>query len=212
MSSTNNNTDYDDTTVSVSMTMDNWTPIAAIVICCAIAACLIARCFTGDANSDTCYTFAIVLAVVLLVILIVVCYRRWSSSKASDGCEGFDDFEWGERGFEHASWKPDKRTHKIVGPDVNSTELRTWQYNPQNSLTDYRFYRTQEGAKPERIAPIARPRVGSYSGLANIDIDDRRGPISTRNPDRNSFTNKYVQQHPATPMPFKNAPVPYNDA
>jgi hypothetical protein len=210
-----NHTDGDDTTVAVSMTMDNWTPIVAIILCCVIAACLLVTCFTDKSGStqSACQYSALALAGVLLVVLLVACYRKWSRRNDDDDrcgdCENFEDFEWGNNGFEHKTWKADRRTHKIVGPAADSSELRTWQYNPQNSLVDYRFFKTQDGAHTDRLAPIARPRVGVYSGLPNVDVSDELGATSTRFPDLHSCTQKYVQQHTASPIPFQDAPVPY---
>jgi hypothetical protein len=206
-----NHTDHDDTTVSVSMTMDSWTPFVSVLIACGIAACLIVRCFTDDSAKPLCHMCALVLAVLLLAVLLFVCYRRWAASQSScSDCDGFSDFEWGYNGFEHKLWKADKRTHKIVGPDETNSEMRTWQYNPQNTLTDYRYFKTYGGNthQKERLAPIARPRVGSYSGLPNIHIADNLGQVSTRNPDVNSTPAAYAQQHPASPLAFQSPVSP----
>lgn len=40
---------------------------------------------------------------------------------------------------------------RVVGPDPTKKELVTWQYNPQNTLVDYKFYEVepdQKGATP----------------------------------------------------------------
>lgn len=48
-----------------------------------------------------------------------------------------------------------ENSRRIVGPDPKQEELYTWQYNPQNTLVDYKFYETNPSdpnATPTRIA------------------------------------------------------------
>lgn len=202
------NTDADDTTVSVSMTTDDWLPIAAVVVVCCILACVAVRCFaepTGTTRT-VCQGGALLLVVVALLVIIVTIYRRSSSSSSngdSDACsagcdEAFSNYEWGNDGFalKNATVSDAQR---IVGPKPTDKEANTWQYNPQNTLVDYRFYTTEP--EPERVAPVTHPSLG-VRDLPEVDVNDRLGETSTRHPDANGTQGKYVLQHPASLAAF----------
>lgn len=54
-------------------------------------------------------------------------------------------------------------TSRVVGPNPKKDEVYTWQYNPQNTLVDYKFYETDPSdpkATPTRIAPVADGDIG----------------------------------------------------
>ena len=198
----------DDTTVSVSLTTNDWMPIAAVVLLCGILACIAVRCFADpdSALRTVCQGGALLLMVIALLVIAITLYRRNTAADndgavcTSDGCsvpESFADYEWGSDGFQRkGAWHPTADSQRIVGPLPSSPTANTWQYNPQNTLVDYRFYTTQPG--PERVAPVA---VG-VRNLPNTDVTDLLGETSTRQPDFNGRPDAYVLQHPASIASF----------
>lgn len=203
--------DADDTSVSVSLSMDNWLPIAAVVVVCGILACVAVRCLATDTSGSTqtmCKGGALLLIVVIIIIIAISIYRRSSSSSSSydddetcaAGCdEAFADYEWGYDGFAHKNAVV-PTMQRIVGPNPTDNTLNTWQYNPQNTLVDYRFYTTPP-SRGERVAPVTRPAVG-VRNLPKVPVNDRLGATSTRRPDANGQADRYVLQHPASMATF----------
>jgi hypothetical protein len=208
--------DADDTTVSVSVTMDDWIPIASAVVLCCLIVCLIVKCSTDPSGSlySVCQGGAFVFVAVLALIAICAIYNRFFKNKNNNNCatcenETFSNYQWGDDGFVPTAWAQDRRTRKIVGPDPTKQSLHTWQYNPQNSLVDYRFFTTHDN-RTEQLAPIVHPEVGVFSGLPNVHVADVLGPESTRNPDAHGTRTHYVLQHPASAVPFSKPIVQYS--
>ena len=59
-----------------------------------------------------------------------------------------------------------EHTPQVRGPDPANPELYTWQYHPQNTLVDNRFYVAPEctaAAGAHRMAPIVDGRVGKVN-------------------------------------------------
>ena len=203
----------DDTTLSVSVSVDNWLPIASLVILCLLIVCLIVKCSSNPSGEvhSVCSGVASVFVILLLVLIGILVYNKYYVKCDSCGNEEeFSNYQWGDDGFTHAAWdNKDCRTQRIIGPSPNKPSLHTWQYNPQNTLVDYRFY-TTHNKNTTQIAPITRPEVGVYSGLPTVHVNDGLGNLSTRTPDVNGSHTQYVLQHPASAIPINKPIVHYN--
>ncbi len=151
------------------------------------------------------------LVLLLLVLLLttlgsVLENSRSTSQIVNHDYESFSNFDWGYAGEEQHPWNPE-HTESIVGPDPNSTELKTWQYHPDNTQVDYRYYRKYDCIDPnapkdmQRLAPVTRASVG-IRNEEPIHVNDNLGTVSTRVPDNNSNASEYVVQSPATNVPI----------
>ena len=99
---------------------------------------------------------------------------------------------------------------RIVGPDPKSNSLNTWQYNPQNTLVDYKFYNKSEASPAcERLAPVVDGSVGKSNGGFVHTGDVYYNRTSTRNPSPLSNAKNYVTNSAASNAPPITPTVSY---
>ena len=110
---------------------------------------------------------------VFAMVMLIKCLNTHSSPAMSEAFVAPCAHSWG---YDGPKWSGElsSATKRTVGPDPTKRNLLTWQYHPQNTLVDYRFYQTESTCNdnPVRIAPIADGRIGKKSGPV---------PISTSN-------------------------------
>lgn len=154
-----------------------------------------------------CQGLVLLLLVLLLTTLGSVLENTRSSSQISNhDYESFSNFDWGYDGKEQHPWNPE-HTESIVGPDPKEPVLKTWQYHPDNTQVDYRYYRKYNCTDPnaptdmQRLSPIAHGSVG-IRNQEPLHVEDKLGSVSTRVPDNNSSESEYVIQSPATNVPI----------
>jgi hypothetical protein len=133
-----------------------------------VAVCIVVRFCTANASdsfTSTCQGIALIVLVLLLSTMSSL-LENTRTGVDTPNAEQFSNFEWGYSGTEQQQWNPE-HSSTIVGPDPDKTELRTWQYNPDNTQVDYRYYRVQQcdaknqnTSQPQRLAPVARPTLG----------------------------------------------------
>ena len=115
-------------------------------------------------------TFGSVLLVLALAVLSFALFQAYNCYAAKDSVEeGFagaaHTHSWGYDGDEFAKYSSE-HTPQVRGPDPANPELYTWQYHPQNTLVDNRFYLAPEctaAAGAHRMAPIVDGRVGKVN-------------------------------------------------
>ena len=158
-------------------------------------------------GSILCQGFVLILLTLLLTTLGSVLENTRSSSQISNqDYETFSNFKWGYNGEEQHPWNPE-HTESIVGPDPEESVLKTWQYHPDNTQVDYRYYRKYHCTDPnaptdmQRLSPIARPSIG-IKNEEPLHVEDKLGSVSTRVHDNNSSESEYVVQSPATTEPI----------
>ena len=72
----------------------------------------------------------------LLILLLVIC-----SFHIKNIAENFtDSLEWGYDPVKSYTKWDTKLTRQIVGPDPFKNEVNHWQYNPDNTQVDYKYY------------------------------------------------------------------------
>ena len=148
-------------------------------------------------------TFGSVLLVLALAVFVAAVYMVYSCYSAKESVEeGFSvhKHSWGYDGREFASYSSEN-TPQVRGPDPANPELYTWQYHPQNTLVDNRFYLAPEctaAAGAHRMAPIVDGRVGK------INAD----PVSVIN--LQGVDGAYVYSSPASHSPLDH-PTPEYD-
>jgi hypothetical protein len=142
-----------------------------------------------------------ICATVVIISLILVGFAT-RSVYYSDLDEPFSS--WGYDGPETTEWDNSDFT-KTVGPDPDGTELETWQYHPQNTLVDYRFYNrhSPKFGTGSRLSPIVDGKVGTVN-QTSLKVPDMYNVSSTRVPDHMSDSAGYVISNPAT-----NTPISY---
>ena len=123
-------------------------------------------------STDTCSTGTILVVVSAVVLIIAICMLvRCIYGDVRGGAAASEAFapctrEWGYSQHEDDAMRSRSlptAASAVSGPDPNSTQLHTWQYHPQNSLVDYRFYRPShclDDRAKSRIAPIVDGRLG----------------------------------------------------
>ena len=99
---------------------------------------------------------------ILLVLLLIVCVLFFIYTTH----ESFTPKSWGYDGRELMPWD-NELTTPMFGPDPMKNELLTWQYKPDKSLVDYKFYEYEHvpnsfNYMPERMEPIVDANVGKY--------------------------------------------------
>lgn len=170
-------------TTSFIHTTKNALTCAMILIVCFLAAVLAVQeiCSLRPSSAKQ-WGGVVAIGALFLVVAAYLCHR--TTECARHDAEAFADmgdqkYEWGydpnlllkDAPIElTAAGVPEGGT-RIVGPEVkpgtdgatDEQELITWQYNPQNTLVDYKFYEVETSdpsAAPQRMAPVVNGRVG----------------------------------------------------
>jgi hypothetical protein len=176
-----------------------------LAIVCTLAALYVSQhlCTPSPSNASqyACHAGVVIL---FLLVFVHLCRCVRASDEASIQAESFATTqEWGRDPKDDdilVADFDDEHTSKIVGPDSKSDELQTWQYNPQNTLVDYKFYEKDEqseDASDQRLAPLANGSIGRRNGDFVKTSDVYMG-TSTRNPCMLSNSNEYVTNSTAS--------------
>lgn len=142
----------------------------------------------------------------LLIILVVACafnYRHKSLENFKS-----ETISWGSDPYLNINSDWDETlTRKIVGPNPNEDVVNNWQYNPENTQVDYKYYQDCNDTKYEsnrlnlntnitqdrivqQLSPITWGSVGK-----NTNPVDELVPVlgqKTRVPDSQSTEQNYV--------------------
>lgn len=155
----------------------------------------------------------ILLLIVSLSILAFATYMVYSCAMSPDTEESFTTYRhsWGYDGPEHSKiCSP--ACSAIVGPDPEKGELHTWQYHPQNTLVDSKYFQARscvDSVAQNRMDPIVDGAVGRLNGKP-LRVSDLHGATSTRVPSDISDHTAYVISHPATTNPIENPTMEYS--
>lgn len=124
------------------------------------------------------WSYLVAIVVLFVVVLAYLCHRTMQSCHDRESFTATADTHTNSHNWgyppdvldgqnpliaEAAPYSSENRS-RIVGPDPKKEELYTWQYNPQNTLVDYKFYETDPSdpnATPTRIAPVADGQIGT---------------------------------------------------
>ena len=144
--------------------------------------------------------------ILLLIILVVACAFNYNHKSV----ENFksETIGWGTDPYlsSNSDWD-ESLTRKIVGPNPNKDEVNNWQYNPENTQVDYKYYQDCNDTKylsnrlniktspgqnriVQQLAPITWGSVGK-----NTDPVDEVVPVlgqETRVPDSQSNEQNYI--------------------
>ena len=162
------------------------TPIIAIV--CALAALYVSAHLCNPkpkAAADYACHAGVILLFVLVFVHLCGCVR--AADAASVQAETFATTQgWGadpdDDDAPPADFEAEHAT-RIVGPDPKADDLQTWQYNPQNTLVDYKFY-SKSAAKPDAAAGFcfSRGLRGDFAFLLDWPVEpqpDLRKPVAS---------------------------------
>lgn len=183
-----------------------------VLACIMIAIlCVLAAMFSVDQLSTfTPHTAAegatlVAIAVLFLVVLVYLCYRVMHCGGAHESF-AVSQREWGNSGYTDmpAPYDPEHST-RIVGPDPKKEELYTWQYNPQNTLVDYKFYETERCDSATPVAPL----IDGAIGKRNQPMEMRAGEGLCNN---NAAGTAYGVQSPASAQPVPTATTQWSAA
>jgi len=163
------------------------------------------------------------LFIVLLFIIVIVC----SFNLTKKNIESFrsESINWGYNpdGGEYTQWD-ENLTRKIVGPDPSKDLVNNWQYNPENTQVDYKYYQYSNDVKyrsekdnlntsdeqnrdVQRLAPVTWASVGK-----NTNPMDEIVPVlgqETRVPDNQSSQSAYIIPNPSAPPKYQGPNVKY---
>lgn len=148
-----------------------------------------------DDNKNILYVIIIIIVLVVLLIVFIILKRKKYESFISNQ-------SWGYDGNLQA---PYNHPNIINGPN---SRLSGWQYNPQNTLVDYDYYRDNDDLKgqgiieKEKIAPLTTGDIGI---LTNPTYQVTPAVPSTRVPSDFSSIDNYVLPNPST-QPELNGP------
>lgn len=156
-----------------------------------------------------------ILLIAAVCVFVVAMYMAYSCATKNTEVsveEGFATqhrHAWGYPGKESSTYSSE-HTPQVRGPDPNNPTLVKWQYHPQNTLVDYRFYRTPEcsAAHAEhRMAPVVDGRIGTVNqdpvSIVNMEGDGGAyvytSPASNKPCDHPS--PEYTYSQPAQEVP-----------
>ena len=110
------------------------------------------------------------IAALFVAVAWYLCHRTTTSAR-QDAETFADAYEWGYNAslldanapIDTTAADVSKEHHRrVVGPNPQSEELVTWQYNPQNTLVDYKFYEVEPAQQqpPVLMSPVTDARIG----------------------------------------------------
>ena len=187
-----------------------------LAIVCALAALYVSAHLCNPkpkAAADYACHASVILLFVLVFVHLCGCVR--AADAASVQAETFATTQgWGadpdDDDAPPADFEAEHAT-RIVGPDPKADDLQTWQYNPQNTLVDYKYY-SKSAAKPDaasqRLAPVADGSIGKRNGEF-VKTGDMYNGTSTRNPSMLSNARQYVTNSTASNAPPVTPTVSY---
>ena len=170
------------------------------------------------------YIFIVLL--VVLVILACINFKKINN-------ESFMNMHgWGAQPPFHQSvsqqYQVNPSTRNIVGPNPGENYINNWQYNPQNTLVSYKYYKDNEdlnyladkgniqpvgieqNRSTQQLAPIINTGLGitTYPDVVRVSQPDSL--CSTRIPNSNSTMDEnYFPGNPSTSTPFTGPNVTY---
>ena len=119
-------------------------------------------------------------------------------------------------------------TRNIVGPNPGGNYINNWQYNPQNTLVSYKYYKdnedlnylaskgniqpvgVEENRKTQQLAPIINTELGITTYPDVVRVNQPEVVCSTRIPNSNStLEDNYFPGNPSTSTPFVGPNVKY---
>lgn len=188
-----------------------------LAIVCTLAALYVSQhlCTPSPSNASqyACHAGVVIL---FLVVFVHLCRCVRASDQASIQSESFATIQdWGSDPSDDDVLVADfneEHVSNIVGPDPKKNELQTWQYNPQNTLVDYKFYKKDDlsaDASNQRLAPLADGSIGRRNSDFVKTPDIYRGS-STRNPSMLSNSDEYVTNSTATNAQHVTPTVTYS--
>jgi len=141
----------------------------------------------------------VVLTTILFVLVFAFLCKR---TVRKDNQDNFTDYQWGYDQdvsplIQNAASVQDQHSCRVVGPNPDEKQLNTWQYNPQNTLVNYKFYNVPaNGNTPTQIAPVVNGSIGKRN----------QSPANLRGV--GLCNNDPAQQTYAVQSPASNAVVP----
>ena len=155
------------------------------------------------------------LLILLLLLIVIVC--AFNLTKKNIESFKSESMSWGYNpSTEYRDWN---NTHcqQIVGPDPSKEIVNNWQYNPENTQVDYKYYKDNNDTKYEsvkhnlnssntqnRIVQQLAPVTWAYIGK-NTDPMDQIVPVigqETRVPNTQSTQAEYVIPSPSLPPKY----------
>lgn len=160
----------------------------------------------------------------LLILLLVIC----SFHIKNITIENFttDSLEWGYDPVKsYTKWDTDL-TRQIVGPDPSKNEVNHWQYNPDNTQVDYKYYQNSHDVQYlserhnlgtddtqnnliQQLAPITWASVGKNTSPMDFDVPVPSDIQQTRSPDGQSDESKYVIPAPSSEPQYTGPETTY---
>lgn len=169
-----------------------------------------------------------IFIIILIVLVLISCISFKNDS--SESFTGYHNWGYQQPGCKTVSqsniYNPTSRN--IVGPDPSKNEINNWQYNPQNTLVDYKYYKDNqdlnyalqynnepamnsgENRSYQQLAPIIDSQLGKTT-YPEISVIPQPNPqLSTRVPNAQStYQNIIFPSNPSTSSPFNGPHVKY---
>lgn len=134
-----------------------------IAVLCVLSALHVCRqCCSGVPCTPQEWVCVVLTTILFVLVFAFLCKRTVYKRNA----DTFSDYQWG---YDHnesdlvrtAAPAHDEHSSQTIGPNPGNNTLNTWQYNPQNTLVNYKFYNAPaNGTPPTQIAPIMDGSIG----------------------------------------------------
>jgi hypothetical protein len=160
----------------------------------------------------------IVIGIVIFLIVILIIYIFINNRITTKNLESF------KNDYFYLNKKPGYKD--ITGPSLDNNDITGWQFNPQSTLINYDFYKTNEDLeylnkrdnlnlcvnsikKTQKIAPIGNGDVGILTNPSYQFVNDLE-ENSTRVPSTFSTDDHYIIPNSTTHPELEGASVSYN--
>lgn len=169
--------------------------IMVAVLCVLSAMQVGGQCCDGMPQTPTEWV-CVILTIILFILVFAFLCKRTIHKGHSDT---FSDYQWGydydvSPLVRNAALANDEHSHRITGPNPDDKHLTTWQYNPQNSLVNYKFYDVPaNGNAPTQLAPVVDGSIGkrnqiptNLQGVGLCNNDPAKQTYAVQNPASNA--------------------------
>lgn len=156
---------------------------------------------------------AFIIIILLILILLLTIFK---CNQKNNKLESFETTSWGYQPEGYAPVDQYTQNNLIVGPDKSCNNITGWQYNPQNTQVDYKFYQRNNDLdyfgnqekqmnipinslrETNRIAPITRGDIGILTNPTYQTVNEPIPELSTRVPNDYSTENLNIIPNPTT--------------
>ena len=156
--------------------------------------------------------------IIFILLAFVILGSLYSNKEEQEGF-GIQGYVKGG----NTPWETENTNRYTYGPNLDNNKINNWQYNSQNSLTDYTYYKENRdldyiiqknqlskikgySRNTNHLAPLINGNIGKDTNYSDIKVEQNMEGITTRIPNMQSNNEYNLFSNPST-EPIINDPI-----